>query len=121
MTLRCTRSTLRRMTLLINQPNVHDLSRSPGTWGQAEVVRRLAIDADTGPALVGGLSRRPGCMVVAMRTRVVLREVAVAAGAATFLSKDDDIDAFVSVARPAHAARFGHLPDRQRPAEIGQA
>jgi DNA-binding NtrC family response regulator len=61
----------------------------------------LLPDAATGIGLVGELSRRPGCAVVAMSVRGDLAQPAVAAGATAFVEKSADIDAVLDAVRRA--------------------
>lgn len=64
------------------------------------LVDMLIPDEAAGLALVRSLGRRPGCAVVAMSVRGGLRQAALAAGAVTFVEKDD-IDAVLDAIRAA--------------------
>jgi two-component system response regulator DesR len=61
----------------------------------------LVPDEASGLSLVGELSRRGGCAVVAMSVRGSLRRAALAAGAVAFVEKDGDVENILSVLRAA--------------------
>jgi DNA-binding NarL/FixJ family response regulator len=61
----------------------------------------LLPDEIRGLALIGRLSHRPGCAVVAMSVRSGLREPARAAGAVAFVEKGGDIEALLHAVRTA--------------------
>jgi DNA-binding NarL/FixJ family response regulator len=61
----------------------------------------LLPDDVTGLALVGSLSQRPGCAVVAMSVRSGLNLAARRAGALAFVEKGGDIDALLHAVRSA--------------------
>lgn len=72
-----------------------------GTDPSVALVDVLLPDEATGLALLGGLARRPGCVVVAMSVRGGLRPAALAAGAIAFVEKSGDIDALLDAVRAA--------------------
>jgi DNA-binding NarL/FixJ family response regulator len=77
------------------------LAMAAATDPDVALVDVLLPDDGTGLALVGALSRRPGCGVVAMSVRSALREGALTAGAVAFVEKGDDIDVLLDSVRRA--------------------
>lgn len=69
------------------------------------LVDLLLPDEGTGLELVGILSRRPDCAVVAMSVHGSLRDAALQAGATAFVEKDSDIDAILEAVRAASDPR----------------
>jgi DNA-binding NarL/FixJ family response regulator len=61
----------------------------------------LLPDTGTGLALVRTLRARPRCAVVVMSVDSGVRDAALAAGAAMFIEKADDIDALLQAIRTA--------------------
>jgi DNA-binding NarL/FixJ family response regulator len=61
----------------------------------------LLPDEGTGLSLIRTLCERPRCAVVAMSVDNGIRDAALAAGAATFIEKADDIDALLHSIRAA--------------------
>ena len=80
------------------------LAAAARTDPSVALVDLLLPDTRTGLELVRGLSRRPGCAVVAMSERGGLREAALAAGAFALVDKSGDIDAILDTVR----ASAGH-------------
>jgi DNA-binding NarL/FixJ family response regulator len=81
------------------------LAVAAATDPDVALVDVLLPDDGIGLALVGSLSRRPGCGVVAMSVRSALRERALSAGAVAFVEKGDDIDVLLGSVRGAFKQR----------------
>jgi DNA-binding NarL/FixJ family response regulator len=77
------------------------LSMAHDTDPSVALVDVLLPDAATGLALILGLSRIPGCAVVAMSVRSAVGPAALAAGAVYFTEKAGDIDALLDTVRTA--------------------
>jgi DNA-binding NarL/FixJ family response regulator len=90
------------------EPDLIEVSHAGATAGAVEaehagplvaLVDLGLAETDKGLSLVRELTRRIGCVVVAMSISGVLREAALEAGASFFVEKDGDIDAVLDAVR----------------------
>lgn len=82
------------------------LAYAESTRPSLALVDLLLPDAGAGLSLVGNLSRRPDCGVVAISVRSELRPAALASGALAFVEKGD-VDAVLVALRAAAAPPQG--------------